>query len=72
MGVGLKKYYKGNPQHLSIINYSEYNAKNSRFDKYLVLYDNIPGGTGYLEKLFSPSDFTTVISKAYEAIRDCS
>ena len=70
--LGLKKYYKGNPQHLSIINYSEYNAKNSRFDKYLVLYDNIPGGTGYLEKLFTPADFTTVISKAYEAIRDCS
>jgi DEAD/DEAH box helicase domain-containing protein len=70
--LGLKKYYKGNPQHLSIINYSEYNAKNSRFDKYLVLYDNIPGGTGYLEKLFSPADFTTVISKAYEAIRDCT
>ena len=69
--LGLKKYYKGNPQHLSIINYSEYNAKNSRFDKYLVLYDNIPGGTGYLEKLFSPGDFTNVISKAYEAIRDC-
>lgn len=70
--LGLKKYYKGNPQHLSIINYSEFNAKNSRFDKYLVLYDNIPGGTGYLEKLFSPADFTTVIKRAYEAIRDCS
>jgi DEAD/DEAH box helicase domain-containing protein len=72
LDLGLKKYYKGNPQHLSIINYSEYNAKNSRFDKYLVLYDNIPGGTGYLEKLFSPEDFTSVISRAYEAIRDCS
>jgi len=70
--LGLKKYYKGNPQHLGITNYSEYNAKNSRFDKYLVLYDNIPGGTGYLEKLFSPTDFTSVISRAYEAIRDCS
>jgi len=70
--LGLKKYYKGNPQHLGIINYSEYNSKNSRFDKYLVLYDNIPGGTGYLEKLFSPAEFTTVISRAYDAIRDCS
>lgn len=70
--LGLKKYYKGNPQHLSIINYAEYNSKNNRFDKYLVLYDNIPGGTGYLEKLFSPAEFTTVISRAYEAIRDCN
>ena len=70
--LGLKKYYKGNPQHLSITNYSEFNAKNNRFDKYLVMYDNIPGGTGYLEKLFSPKEFTTVICRAYEAIRDCS
>ena len=70
--LGLKKYYKGNPQHLSIINYSEFNTKNSRFDKYLVLYDNIPGGTGYLEKLFGPEEFTTVISQAYEAIKNCS
>ncbi|MDP3912171.1 MAG: DEAD/DEAH box helicase [Bacteroidota bacterium] len=69
--LGLKKYYKGNPQHLSITNYSEYNAKNSRFDKYLVMYDNIPGGTGYLEKLFSPAEFTTVISRAYDAIKSC-
>jgi len=70
--LGLKKYYKGNPQHLGIVNYSEFNIKNSRFDKYLVIYDNIPGGTGYLEKLFSPLEFTTVISRAYEAIRDCT
>lgn len=71
LDLGLKKYYKGNPQHLSIVNYSEYNVKNSRFDKYLVLYDNIPGGTGYLEKLFDKDEFTTVITRAYEAIRDC-
>jgi DEAD/DEAH box helicase domain-containing protein len=70
--LGLKRYYKGNPDHLSIINYSEYNEKNSRFDRYLVILDNIPGGTGYLEKLFSPTEFTEVIVKAYEAIRDCS
>lgn len=70
--LGLKKYYKGNPQHLGIINYGEFNGKNSRFDKYLVLYDQIPGGTGYLEKLFSPAEFTSVVKMAYAAIRDCS
>jgi DEAD/DEAH box helicase domain-containing protein len=70
--LGLKKYYKGNPQHLNIVNYSEFNKQNSRFDKYLVILDNIPGGTGYLEKLFNPSEFTEVIKKAYEAIKECS
>jgi len=72
LDLGLKKYYKGNPQHISIISYSEFNEKNSRFDRYVVLYDNIPGGTGYLEKLFSPIEFTTVISRAYEAIKSCT
>jgi DEAD/DEAH box helicase domain-containing protein len=70
--LGLKKYYKGNPQHLSIIDYLEYNAQNSRFDRYLVIHDNISGGTGYLEKLFNPSAFTDVLKKAYEAIKECN
>ncbi len=69
--LGLKKYYNGNPQHLGITDYSEYNEKNSRFDKYVVMYDNIPGGTGYLEKLFSPKEFTDIITKAYLAIKNC-
>lgn len=72
LDLGLKKYYKGNPQHISLIDYSEYNSKNGRFDKYVVLYDNIPGGTGYLEKLFNPTQFTLVLKIAYEAITNCS
>ncbi|MCB0669229.1 MAG: DEAD/DEAH box helicase, partial [Saprospiraceae bacterium] len=39
--LGLKKYYKGNPQHLSLVEYTEFNKQNSRFDRYLVIYDNI-------------------------------
>jgi DEAD/DEAH box helicase domain-containing protein len=70
--LGLKRYYKGNPQHISIIDYHEFNAQNSRFDRYLVIHDNISGGTGYLEKLFNPSEFTEVIKKAYLAIKECS
>src|SRR5690606_12617377 len=58
--LGLKKYYRGNPQHLSIIDYVEFNPQNSRFDRYLVIHDNISGGTGYLEKLFNPAEFTDV------------
>ena len=70
--LGLKKYYKGNPQHLGFLQYSEFNQKNSRFDRYLVMYDVIPGGTGYLEKLFNPVEFTEVIQKAYVSIKECT
>ena len=70
--LGLKKYYKGNPEHIKMISYSEFNPQNNRFDRFLVLYDKIPGGTGYLGKLFSPEEFTQLIKYAYKAIKECA
>ena len=69
--LGLKKFYGGNPQHLAMMDYSEYNSKNGKFDKYLLMYDTIPGGTGYLEKLFAPLEFTNVLELAYKSIKEC-
>ncbi|WP_418639544.1 DEAD/DEAH box helicase [Winogradskyella sp.] len=70
--LGLQRYYKGNPDHVAFDFYSEYNIANQRFDRYLVAYDTIPGGTGYLQKLFDPEEFTTLLKEAYNAIKDCS
>ena len=70
--LGLQRYYKGNPDHVAFDFYSEYNIANQRFDRYLVAYDTIPGGTGYLQKIFDPEDFTTLLIEAYNAIKDCS
>ncbi|SEH05045.1 putative ATP-dependent helicase Lhr [Candidatus Venteria ishoeyi] len=70
--LGLKKYFKGNPQHIRLADYSEYNHTTNKFDKYLVLFDSIPGGTGYLEKLFDAIEFSKLLKVAYEEIRDCS
>lgn len=69
--LGLKKYYGGNPQHIHIMEYSEFNGHTAKFDRYLIMYDTIPGGTGYLEKLFDFSEFSIVLQKAYEAIKEC-
>lgn len=70
--LGLKKYYKGNPDHVAFDFYSEFNQANQRFDRYLVAYDTIPGGTGYLQKLFDPTEFTILLNEAYKAIKECS
>ncbi len=70
--LGLKKYYQGNPEHIRMISYSEFNPQNNRFDRFLILYDKIPGGTGYLGKLFDPAEFTQLIRFAYKAIKECS
>lgn len=70
--LGLKKYYKGNPDHIAFEFYSEHNKSNDRFDRYLIAYDTIPGGTGYLQKIFDPKEFTEVLKEAYDAIKSCS
>lgn len=70
--LGLKKYYRGNPDHIDIKEYSEYNQKTQRNDRYLVLYDIVPGGTGYLGKLFDKNEFNWVLKNAFENIRDCN
>ncbi len=69
--LGLKRYFKGNPQHIEISHYSEFNAQSLKTDRFLIMYDQIPGGTGYLEKLLQPDSFTELIRGASEAIAEC-
>jgi DEAD/DEAH box helicase domain-containing protein len=35
------------------------------------MYDTIPGGTGYLSKLYNTEEFTLLLKTAYEKIHDC-
>lgn len=70
--AGLKIIFKGNPQHIGMWDYQEFNKTTQRFDKYLVLYDGIPGGTGYLEKLFNHEQFTKLLKESYLHIKECN
>lgn len=70
--LGFKKYFKGDPSHIHILPYKEYNQKTDKFDRFLLVYDAVPGGTGYLEQLFDHQEFTILLRLGYEAIRDCS
>jgi DEAD/DEAH box helicase domain-containing protein len=69
--LGLKDYYKGHPDHVNIREYQEYNRESGRKEQYLVMYETIPGGTGYLSKLFDPAEFTRLLEFAYDHIRFC-
>ena len=74
--LGLKQYFGGNPQHIHIADYQEKNEITGKIDRYLILYDTIPGGTGYLEELFdkqkTTKPFNQIIQSAYEQIKNCS
>lgn len=70
--LGLKEYFKGKPDHILIRENEIFNKSSNRKDRYLVFYETIPGGTGYLTKLFDTQIFTEILKKAYERIAYCS
>ncbi|MDY4629104.1 MAG: DEAD/DEAH box helicase [Prevotella sp.] len=69
--LGMKAYYKSSPEHIRIDSYTEMNLATMKKDHYLVMYDTIPGGTGYLSKLYSTEEFSTLLRLAYDKIHDC-
>lgn len=69
--LGMKAYYKSSPEHIRIDAYTEMNMATMKKDYYLVMYDTIPGGTGYLSKLYNTDEFTKLLQLAYDKIHDC-
>lgn len=70
--LGLKNYFKGHPDHVHIREYEEFNKESGRKEQFLIMYESIPGGTGYLSKLFNTEEFTKLLTIAYDLIKHCS
>lgn len=77
--LGLRKYFKGNVDHLRTDIQILPNPHNPDEKlRYLVVYDTVPGGTGYLKELGRRSDtgkpevMMTVLRYAWESLVNCS
>jgi DEAD/DEAH box helicase domain-containing protein len=70
--LGLRLHFKGSIEHLrGCVDERPVPGTNLR-RKYLVLYDQVPGGTGYLKQLSrSPDDFINVLRLALKHLTDC-
>jgi len=70
--MGLKEQFGGSVDHLRITEQSEPIPESAARKRFLVLYDNIPGGTGYLKELASTgARFFDALQKARDKIRRC-
>ncbi|MGC8490209.1 MAG: DEAD/DEAH box helicase [Syntrophobacteraceae bacterium] len=70
--LGLKKVFQGNIDHLQTTVYEDPVAGTSHKRKYLVLYDVVPGGTGYLKQLIrAEKPLMNVFEAALEVLRSC-
>ena len=71
--LGLRLKYGGAVDHLHITVADEPVAESAFRKKYLVLYDTIPGGTGYLKDLMKePGRLMEVFRLALDRMRSCS
>ncbi|MFF2785310.1 DEAD/DEAH box helicase [Streptomyces sp. NPDC058049] len=73
--AGIAAQYGGDPDHIDIAEATmPDHAGTDSSDwprRFLVVYDRLPGGTGYLHRLASADGFRDVLLKAREVIESC-
>ena len=73
MQLGLKKKFGGKIDHLQTTVHEEPLPDSSLKRKYLILYDTIPGGTGYLKQLMrSENQLMDVLQLSLDTLKSCS
>lgn len=69
--LGIKARLGGNPDHLTVTTADSPNTSGQGRRRFLVLYDEIPGGTGYLGPLADPEQIQLILTAAREHIARC-
>ncbi|WEV24869.1 DEAD/DEAH box helicase [Streptomyces sp. 71268] len=71
--LGLALRYGGDPAHIRSAAATEPDRETELTRNYLVLYDALPGGTGYLQRLADREgeEFREVLAEAQRRLRDC-
>ncbi|MFC7443153.1 DEAD/DEAH box helicase [Laceyella putida] len=72
--LGLREKIGGSEQQIGIARYHEpiQDGKETINANYLVLYDKIPGGTGYLQQLAEQGELYDLLKRAWDRIQNCS
>ncbi|WP_327048055.1 DEAD/DEAH box helicase [Microbispora sp. NBC_01189] len=69
--LGVDLHFGGDPQHLATTVASMPDIESGESRWFLVLFDSLPGGTGYLDRLTDPIAFRDTLTAAYEMLKDC-
>ncbi|MFI5542688.1 DEAD/DEAH box helicase [Streptomyces sp. NPDC051815] len=69
--LGVDLHFGGDPQHLDTTVASMPDTDSGERRWFLVLFDALPGGTGYLDRLTDPAAFRDVLARAYESLKAC-
>lgn len=68
--LGFRRRFSGDPRHLQIRLQDEPLAGEGR-RRFLIVFDKVPGGTGYLSELWHGNHFRDVLQLALQALEGC-
>ena len=70
--LGLRRRFGGEIAHLRAMTCAYPVEGSDRLQKYVLLYDTVPGGTGYLkDRMTAPEKLLSVLEAALTAIEEC-
>lgn len=70
--LGLRKHFKGSVQHLEATTMAPYAQEGEGAREYVLFYDTVPGGTGYLKDLArDPNNIFSAFEKALDTLLQC-
>ncbi len=69
LDLGFRRKFGGQPMHLRVTTMSEPSGASRQ--RFLVIYDTVPGGTGYLAALWRDRTLFEVMELALEAMKLC-
>lgn len=71
--LGLRDSFGGHPSHLRVLQ-TDFPAPGGEPDarnRFVVIHDTVPGGTGYLPRLADPNRLREILTRAVELITTC-
>ena len=69
--LGFRRYFQGDPGHLIVRAICEPIPSGQGVRQYLVVFDAVPGGTGYLAGLWQEERFLDLLAQALGALQSC-
>ena len=69
--LGVDRHFGGDPVHLDTTLATMPDAATGERRHFLVLYDRLPGGTGYLDRLKKPTAFRDTLAEARQMLMAC-
>lgn len=70
--LGFRRHFRGDPGHLQIKTMHEPSVGGVGDRQFLVVFDAVPGGTGYLSELWRGDRFFDVLEGAKRALDSCA